>query len=31
MRWTLVYEMNKMKVTGQIYNIPLLKYMKREK
>ena len=29
-RLTLVYEMNEMKVTRQICNVPLLKYMKNE-
>ena len=31
MTWTLVYEMNEMKATRQVCNIPLLKYMKNEK
>ena len=30
-RSTLVYEMNEMKVTKQVCNIPLLKYIKNEK
>ena len=29
-RWVLVNEMNEMKVTRQICNIPLIKYMKND-